>query len=74
LKNPANAAGKDEERRSFYPIDSDERSDPRAANDHSSKRVIPDKFILVMKHAEDVGVEDTPDGKRVAIYFEKSTY
>jgi hypothetical protein len=27
-----------------------------------------------MEHAEDVGIEDTPDGKRVAIYFEKAPY
>ena len=40
----------------------------------SRKRVIPGKFALVMEHAEDVGIEDTPDGKRVAIYFEKSSY
>ena len=40
----------------------------------SRKRVIPGKFALVMEHAKDVGSEDTPDGKRVAIYFEKSSY
>jgi hypothetical protein len=40
----------------------------------SRKRVIPGKFALVMEHAEDVGIEETPDGKRVAIYFEKSSY
>jgi hypothetical protein len=40
----------------------------------SHKRVIPGKFALVMEHAKDVGIEDTPDGKRVAIYFEKSSY
>ena len=38
------------------------------------KRTIPRKFALVMDHAEDVAVEDTPDGKRAAIYFEKSSY
>ena len=40
----------------------------------SKKRTIPRKFALVMDHAEDVAVEDTPDGKRVAIYFEKASY
>ena len=40
----------------------------------SKKRTIPGKFALVMDHAEDVAVEDTPDGKRAAIYFEKSSY
>jgi hypothetical protein len=40
----------------------------------SKKRTIPRKFALVMDHAEDVAVEDTPDGKRVAIYFEKAAY
>ncbi len=40
----------------------------------SKKRTIPRKFALVMDHAEDVAVEDTPDGKRAAIYFEKSSY
>ena len=40
----------------------------------SKKRTIPRKFALVMDHAEDVGVEDTSDGKRVAIYFEKASY
>lgn len=40
----------------------------------SKKRTIPLKFALVMDHAEDVAVEDTPDGKRVAIYFEKASY
>jgi hypothetical protein len=38
------------------------------------KCVIPGKFALVMEHAQDVGIEDTPNGKRVAIYFEKSSY
>jgi hypothetical protein len=38
------------------------------------KQTIPGKFALVMDHAEDIGVEDTRDGKRVAIYFEKSSY
>ena len=37
------------------------------------KRIIPGKFALVMDHAEGVGIEDTPEGKRVAIYFEKSS-
>jgi hypothetical protein len=40
----------------------------------SKKQTIPRKFALVMEHAEDVGIEDTPDGKRVAIYFEKAFY
>jgi hypothetical protein len=40
----------------------------------SKKQTIPRKFALVMDHAEDVAVEDTPDGKRVAIYFEKAAY
>ncbi len=40
----------------------------------SKKQIIPRKFALVMDHAEDVAVEDTPDGKRVAIYFEKAAY
>ncbi|MGA7393087.1 MAG: hypothetical protein WBW78_10560 [Terrimicrobiaceae bacterium] len=40
----------------------------------SRRQVIPGKFALVMEHAEDVGIEDTPDGKRVAIYFEKAPY
>ena len=39
----------------------------------SKKRTIP-RFALVMDHAEDVAVEDTSDGKRVAIYFEKASY
>ena len=40
----------------------------------SRKQIIPRKFALVMEHAQDVGVEETPNGKRVAIYFEKSSY
>ena len=40
----------------------------------SKKQTIPRKFALVMDHAEDVAVEDTPDGKRVAIYFEKAAH
>jgi hypothetical protein len=40
----------------------------------SKKRTIPRKSALIMDHAEDVAVEDTPDGKRVAIYFEKAAY
>ncbi|MGB8465298.1 MAG: hypothetical protein WCE49_10175, partial [Terrimicrobiaceae bacterium] len=40
----------------------------------SKKQIIPGKFALVMEHAEDVAVEDTPEGKRVAIYFEKASY
>jgi hypothetical protein len=38
------------------------------------KQTIPGKFALVMDHAEDVGIENTGDGKRAAIYFEKSSY
>ena len=40
----------------------------------SKKRTIPRKFALVMDHAEDVAVEDTPGGKRAAIYFETASY
>ena len=40
----------------------------------SKKRTIPRKFALVMDHAEDVAIEDIPDGKRAAIYFEKASY
>jgi hypothetical protein len=40
----------------------------------SKKRTIPRKSALIMDHAEDVAVEDTPDGKRVAIYFETAAY
>jgi hypothetical protein len=40
----------------------------------SRKQIIPRKFALVMDHAEDVRIEDTPEGKRAAIYFEKSFY
>ena len=38
------------------------------------KQTIPRKFALVLDRAEDVGIEDAPDGKRAAIYFEKSSY
>ena len=38
------------------------------------KQTIPRKFALVVDHAEDVGIEDIGDGKRAAIYFEKSSY
>jgi hypothetical protein len=38
------------------------------------KQAIPRKFALVMNHAEDVGIEETGDGKRAAIYFEQSAY
>ena len=38
------------------------------------KRIIPRKFAIVMEHAEDIGIEDTPEGKRAAIYFQKSPY
>jgi hypothetical protein len=38
------------------------------------KQTIPRKFALVVDHAEDIGVEETADGKRVAIYFESSSY
>ena len=40
----------------------------------SRKRAIPGKFALIMEHAEDIGMQDTPYGKRVAIYFEKAFY
>jgi hypothetical protein len=40
----------------------------------SNRRPIPRKFALVMDHAEDVAIEDIPDGKRAAIYFEKASY
>jgi hypothetical protein len=40
----------------------------------SKKQTIPRKFALVMDHAEDVAIEDTRDGKRAAIYFEKASY
>jgi hypothetical protein len=40
----------------------------------SRKQTIPRKFALVMNHAEDVGIEETGDGKRAAIYFEQSPY
>jgi hypothetical protein len=40
----------------------------------SRKETIPGKFALVVERAEDVGIEDTPEGKRAAIYFEKSSY
>ena len=38
------------------------------------RQTIPRKFALVVDRAEDVGIEDIGDGKRVAIYFEKSFY
>lgn len=38
------------------------------------KQAIPRKFALVMDHVEDVGIEDTSEGKRAAIYFEQSSY
>ena len=38
------------------------------------KQTIPRKFALVVDHAEDVGIEETGDGKRAAIYFEQSSY
>ncbi|MET0254006.1 MAG: hypothetical protein ABW214_08230, partial [Terrimicrobiaceae bacterium] len=41
------------------------------------KQAIPRKFalvVLVVDRAEDVGIEDIGDGKRAAIYFEKSFY
>ena len=38
------------------------------------KQAIPRKFALVVDRAEDVGIEDIGDGKRAAIYFEKSFY
>jgi hypothetical protein len=38
------------------------------------KQAIPRKFALVIDHAEDVGIEETGDGKRAAIYFEQSPY
>jgi hypothetical protein len=38
------------------------------------KQTIPRKFALVVDHAEDVGIEETGDGKRAAIYFEQSPY
>ena len=37
------------------------------------KQTIPRKFALVVDHAEDVGIEDIGDGKRAAIYFERSS-
>jgi len=40
----------------------------------SRKQIIPRKFALVLDRAEDVRIEDTPEGKRAAIYFEKSSY
>ena len=38
------------------------------------KQIIPRKFALVLDRAEDVSIEDAPNGKRAAIYFEKSSY
>ena len=38
------------------------------------KQTIPRKFALVVDHAEDVSIEDVPEGKRAAIYFERSSY
>ena len=38
------------------------------------KQTIPRKFALVVNRAEDVGIEDIGDGKRAAIYFERSSY
>jgi hypothetical protein len=38
------------------------------------KQTIPGKFALVVDRAEDVGIEDIGDGKRAAIYFQKSFY
>lgn len=40
----------------------------------SQNRPIPNKFGLLMEHACDVSVEDTQNGKRVVIYFEKTAY
>ena len=40
----------------------------------AKKRTISRKFALVMDHAENVAIEDIPDGKRAAIYFEKASY
>jgi hypothetical protein len=38
------------------------------------KQAIPRKFALVVDRAEDIGIEDIGDGKRAAIYFERSFY
>jgi hypothetical protein len=38
------------------------------------KQAIPRKFALVIDRAEDVAIEGIGDGKRAAIYFEKSFY
>ncbi|HEY5892336.1 MAG TPA: hypothetical protein VIT91_03815 [Chthoniobacterales bacterium] len=40
----------------------------------SQNRPIPNKFGLLKEHAYDVSVEDTQNGKRVVIYFEKTAY
>jgi hypothetical protein len=40
----------------------------------SRKQAIPRKYALVVDHAEDVGIEETGDGKRAVIYFEQSPY
>lgn len=47
---------------------------PVAPVSDSQNRPIPNKFGLLMEHAYDVSVEDTQNGKRVVVYFEKTAY